>query len=219
MELEQLKSIWQKTTTAEGEDYFISRGQVQAMIEKRSNMAVSKIKRGVRNKVIMAGSIGSLMVFFSMYVFSTGEAVFSFIDFLSKPEANFEMGIFYLIFGLVIGFISAFNAYSYKKILDIEEHDHDLKSSTKGILLIIRKAMRTKMYSDAAVVPLTICSLVVVDLFRGNGLFPNNTILLVTLASAAGFGVFSYFLTRYGQHKRYGQQISELEECLQELEE
>lgn len=219
MELEQLKSIWQKTTKREVEGYFISREEVRELIQKRSNTAVAQIKRGVRNKVFMAGTIGLVMVLFSVLTFSSEEPVFSFVDFLSDSETNFEVGIFYLVFGFVVLFISLFNAYSYRQITNIEDSKSDLKTSVTSILGIIRRAIRAKVYSDSLVIPLTVLILAVVSLTRGQGVFPNATILFFSVLGAVGFGVFSYFLTRHGQKKRYGRQIEDLEECLQELQE
>lgn len=219
MELEQLKSIWQKTTEREVEGFFISREEVRDLIKKRSNSAVAQIKRGVRNKVFMAGAIGLVMVIFSILIFSSEEAIFPYIDFLSDPETNIEVGIFYLVFGLVILFISFFNAYSYRQILNIEDRESDLKTSVQSILGIIRRAVKAKVYSDSLVIPFTVLILAVVSLTRGQGIFPSTTILLLSVLGAVGFGIFSYFLTRHGQNKRYGRQIKDLEECLKELQE
>lgn len=219
MELDQLKTVWQKTTQKEVEGYFISADEVKSLIKKRSNTAVAEIKRGVRNKVFMAGGIGSLMIMVSIIAFNSDEPFYSFVDFLSSPEANTEVGIFYLVFGLVICFISVFNAFSYKQILNVEKLETDLKTSIKSVLSIIKKAVRTKIYSDTAVVPITIFSIVAIDLMRGLSFIPSTKILVLLIFGGFAFAIFSYFLTSYGQNKRYGKQIEVLEECLQELEE
>lgn len=219
MELEQLKTVWEKKTEHDVEGYFISKEEVQRLISKRSNTSISRIKRKIRNKIFMSGSIGLLLLAFSWYVFIAEERVFDFFVSFSDPASNLEMGTFYLVFGLVICFISVFNAFSYRKILIIEKRKSDLKSSIKNILAILQNAIRVKIYSDTLVVPATVLVLVIVDLVRGIVIFPNATILLSFVLGAIVVATFSYFITKYSQHKRYGSQIRALEECLEELEE
>lgn len=219
MELEHLKTIWREATQAEIEGYFVSREEVQRLIRKRSNTMISQIKRKIRNKIFMAGGIGLLLLVFASYVFIAEEPLFDFFDSFSNSGSNLEAGIFYFVFGLVVCFISAFNAFSYRKILNIEKRKSDLKSSIKNILTIVKNAMKVKIYSDALVVPCTVIALVVIDLVRGIGLFPNVTTLLLFALGAVAFAFFSFQVSKYGQKQRYGKQIQMLEEGLEELQE
>lgn len=219
MELEQLKTVWKKTTARESEGYFVSDEEVQRLIGKRSNTTISKVKRKIKIKVFMAGGIGLLLLAFASYVFIAEDRVFDFFVSFSDTASNLEMGTFYLVFGLVVCFISLFNAFSYRKILKIEKRKSDLKSSIKNILAILQNAIRVKIYSDTLVVPCTVLVLIIIDLIRGIGIFPNATILLLFVLGAVVFATFSYFLAKYSQNKRYGSQIRALEECLEELEE
>ena len=52
MELEQLKTVWEKTTEHNVEGYFVSKEEVQRLIGKRSNTTISQIKRKIRNKIL-----------------------------------------------------------------------------------------------------------------------------------------------------------------------
>lgn len=219
MELEHLKTVWETTTEHDVEGYFVSKQEVQRLIGKRSNTTVSQIKRKIRNKIFMSGGIGLLLLAFALYVFIADERVFDFFVSFSDPGSNLEMGTFYLVFGLVVCFISVFNAFSYRKIQKIETRKSNLKSSIKCILAILQNAIRVKIYSDTLVVPGTILVLVMIDLIRGIGIFPNATILLFFVLGAIVFATFSYFMAKYSQNKRYGSQIRTLEGCLEELEE
>lgn len=219
MELDQLKTVWKKTTDHEVEGYFVSKEEVQRLIGKRSNTTISQVKRKIRNKIIMSGSIGLLLLAFATYVFIAEDRVFDFYVSFADKASNLEMGTFYLVFGLVICFISVFNAFSYRKILKIEKQKSDLKSSIKSILAILHTAIKVKTYSDTLVVPGTVLVLMIIDLIRGIGIFPNATVLLLFVLGALVFATFSYFMAKYGQNKRYGRQIRALEECLDELEE
>ena len=219
MELEQLKTVWEKTTEHNVEGYFVSKEEVQRLIGKRSNTTISQIKRKIRNKIFMSGGIGLLLLTFASYVFTADERVFDFFVSFSDPGSNLEMGTFYLVFGLVVCFISLFNGLSYRKILTIENLNSDLKSSIKSILAILQNAIRVKIYSDTFVVPGTVLVLVMIDIIRGIGIFPNATILLLFVLGAAVFATFSYFMTKYSQNKRYGSQIRALEVCLEDLKE
>jgi ABC-type transport system involved in cytochrome c biogenesis permease subunit len=219
MELEQLKTVWKKTTEREVEGYFVSKKEVQRLIGKRSNTTIFQIKRKIRNKVFMAGGIGLMLLAFAAYLFTAEEQVFELFESFVDPTSNLEMGAFYLVFGLVICFISIFNAFSYRKILKIENRKSDLKSTIQSILAILQKAIKVKIYSDTLVIPGTILSLVLIDLISSIGIFPNTNILLVFVLGSVVFATLSYFITTYGQSKRYGSQIRALEDCLTELEE
>jgi len=219
MELEHLKTVWEKTTEREVEGYFVSKKEVQRLIGKQSNTTISQIKRKIRYKVFMAGGIGLLLLAFASYVFIAEERVFDFFESFVDPASNLVMGTFYLVFGLVICFISVFNAFSYRKILKIEKQKSDLKSSIQNILAILQNAIKVKIYSDTLVVPGTVLALVLIDLIIGIGIFPNATILLLFVLGAVVFATFSWFMAKYSQNERYGSQIRALEECLEELEE
>jgi len=70
----------------------------------------------------MEGGIGLLLLLaFASYAFIAEERVFEFFESFVDPALNLEMGTFYLVFGLVICFISVFNAFSYCKILKIKK--------------------------------------------------------------------------------------------------
>lgn len=219
MELEQLKTVWQKTTEHEVEGYFVSKEEVQRLIGKRSNTMISQIKRKIRNKVFMSGSIGIILLAFASYLFVADARVFDIFISFSDPSSNLEMGIFYLVFGLVVCSLSLFNASVYRKILKIEQRESDLKTSIKNILAILHKAIKVKIYSDTLIVPGTVLALVIIDLIRGIGIFPNATILLLFVLGAILFATFSYFLAKLSQNKRYSKQILALEDCLTEIEE
>ncbi len=214
MELELLKKVWQKTTNEQKEGYFISKQEIQKLIKKRSTVAVSEIKRGVRNKVFMAGGIGFLMILFSIFLFNEKEPVYTSLD----KFHNTELAILYFIFGLILFFISLFNAVSYRKIAAIEKQNENLKSSIRSILHIIEGAVRVKVYSNAFVLPLTILAIVVVSFIRGSGLFSEPLSLIAAIAGSITFGFFSYILTKKQQEKRYGAQMNVLEESLNELD-
>lgn len=201
------------------EGYFVSKQEVQRLIGKRSNTTISLIKRKIRNKSFIAGSIGVLLLTFGTYVLIAKEPVFDLLKPLIPSQSNLAMGTFYLVFGLVVSFISVFNAFSYCKILKTEEHKSDLKTSIKNILTIVRSAIRVKIYSDTLVVPGTVLTLGIIDAIQGVGIYPNITTLIFFVLGAVAFAIFTYFLTKYGQNKRYAKQIRALEECLKELKE
>ena len=215
MELSELKSIWQKTSTAQGEGYFVSAEQIQHLIKKKSNTAVAEIKRGMYKKIFMAGSIGVFMILFSILTFNSNEPVLSFIE----SYTNSEVGVFYLTFGIVICFISIFNAIGYRRIKRSEVFEPDLRSFIEHVLSIIKSATRVKIYSDTLVLPLTLIAYVIMDIVFDREVFQTTNSILIPIALALGCAVFLYLKSKYEQKKRYGTQIRILEECLQELEE
>lgn len=219
MELEQLKTVWEKTTESEMEGYFVNKKEVQQLIAKRSNTTISQIKRKIRNKVLIAGSIGLLLLAFASYLFTAEDRVFDFIISFSNLGSNVEVGILYLALGLVICFISLFNAFSYRKILGIEKKQSDLKSSIQNILAILHNAIKLKIYTDSFVVPTSILVVIIIDVIQGIRIFPNTTVLLLFILGAITFAVLSYFISSYDQNKRYGSQILVLKKCLKELDE
>lgn len=219
MDLEELKSIWEKTTQKGVEGYFVSHEELQRLIRQRSNSAVSKIKRGIRNKVLMAGGVGLFLITFSMIAFNSGEPLFSFPESFSNAESNFDVAVFYLVFGVVISFISLFNFISYRKIQDIEKYDLDLRSSIQCVLQIIQRAIRVKIYSDMSVVPATVLIIMLIHVMSETPMDLTAQTVVLIMLGAAGFAVFSYYLTKWGQNRRYGEQIEILKKCLMELDE
>lgn len=213
MDLELLKEVWQKTTEKNVEGYFISAKKIKEIIKKRSNTAVSQIKKRIFTKVLMAGSIGLLMVIFSVSIFRMDEPVFSSLESVS----NTQVGLFYIVFGLIAIFISGFNAYSYQKIIRIESYEKDLKTSIEFVLKIIKKAISIKVISDALVLPVTVITFLIIHLVQSSQCIGVLTTIFILLGSVS-FGVFSFFLAKKVQNKRYGSQIRILEESLKELE-
>ncbi|GAB5408364.1 MAG: hypothetical protein BalsKO_07290 [Balneolaceae bacterium] len=212
MELEHLKSVWEKTSNEFGEGYFISEESMRELIQKKSNTAISKVKRQMKQKVFYSGSIAVFMMGFSVLSFTKVELLFDKVS-------NLETGIFYLIFGLVIAFISIFNAYSYRKIHQIEQYESDLKSSIKNVIKILNSAMNAKIFSDTFVLPFTILVLAIVAYVRGIGAFTSPKLILVSLLVSVIMGLLSYFLSKRGQCSRYERQLNALEETLKELDE
>tara|TARA_R110000868_G_scaffold304437_7_gene565041 strand:+ start:11829 stop:12473 length:645 start_codon:yes stop_codon:yes gene_type:complete len=212
MELEQLKNVWQKTSNELGEGYFISEEGIRELIKQKSNTAISKVKRQMKQKVLYAGTISVFMLGFSILAFNREELLFDKIT-------NIETGIFYLIFGLVIAFISIFNFYSYRKVIKIEEYESDLKTSINSVIKILSGAIKAKIFSDTFVLPFTILILTIVSYVRGIGAFTNPKFIVYSLIASLLLGLLSYFLSKRGQCSRYEKQMNALEESLKELEE
>ena len=211
MDLDQLKSVWEKTSGKMGEGYFISEEGMRELLKKKSNTAISKVKRQMKQKVSLAGAVSILMLMFSVWAFNREEALFDKIS-------NIEAGIFYLIFGFVIAFISVFNLYSYRKIIKIEGYESDLKTSVSSVIKVLKSAMNAKIFSDTFVLPFTVLVLTVVAYFRGIGVFTNPKVIVFSLLISAGLGFLSYFLSKRGQCSRYERQLEALEESLRDLD-
>ncbi|MBO6524901.1 MAG: DUF3611 family protein [Balneolaceae bacterium] len=212
MDLDQLKNVWQKTSGEMGEGYFISEQNMHELIQKKSNTTIAKVKRQMKQKVLYAGTVSILMIMFSSFGFLREEPLFDKIS-------NIEAGIFYLIFGLVIAFISIFNAFSYHKVKQIEQYESDLKSSITSVVKVLKSAMNAKIFSDTFVMPFTVIVLAIVAYIRGIGAFTNPTLIFYSLLVSIGLGILSYFISKKGQCSRYEQQMISLEESLRELEE
>ena len=194
-----------------GEGYFISEENMRELIRKKSNTAISKVKRQMKQKVRYAGTISILMLTFSIWAFNREELLFDEVS-------NIEAGIFYLIFGSVIAFISLFNLYSFRKVAKIEQYESDLKTSISSVINVLKSAMNAKIFSDTFVMPFTVLVLSIVAYIRGIGAFTNPKLILFSLAVSVGLGILSYFLSKRGQCSRYERQLEALEESLQELE-
>ncbi len=211
MDLDQLKNVWQKTSGEMGEGYFISEESMHELIQKKSNTTIAKVKRKMKQKMLYAGTVSILMLIFSTFSFTREEALFDNIT-------NIEAGIFYLIFGIVIAFISIFNAFSYRKIERILKYESDLKTSVSNVIKVLKSAMNAKIYSDTFVLPFTVIVLTIAAYIRGIGAFTNPKIILFALLVSIGFGILSYFISKRGQCSRYERQLDSLEGSLKELQ-
>lgn len=212
MDLDQLKTVWQKTSVEQGRGYFIGEEQLRQLIQKSSNSTISEVKSQIKQKAVFAGAVSILLLLFSVVAFQSSKPMFSKIS-------NVETGIFYVIFGLVIAFISLFNAYSYQRIQRIELFEPDTKTSIFRVIQILKSAINVKIFSDTFVLPVTILVLTFTSYIRGIGAFTSLKTILFACILSIGFGVFSYFYTKRGQHKRYGFQLKALENSLKELDE
>lgn len=217
MELEALRSVWKKTTSPEG--YFISKDEMQHLIHKRSHLAVSEVRRKIRAKSIIAGSLGLLILVFTVYALGSEDVTVTFFGLLSNSLVKEQIPKLYLIFGFVLLFISIFHLISYRKIEEIDQNGGDLKSSISRIIEIIRKAMYVKIYSDTFVIPVTIFGFVFTFFISDDIPRPDNLTLGLVISGTFVFSVFSFFHSRRGQQKRYGDQLRTLNSCLKELEE
>jgi hypothetical protein len=218
MELEQIKGIWEKASVEEKQGYFISQDKLRDLIHAKSNSAVSQIKRKVKMKMVMAGIISILMIIFGFFALQTDEISVLSIGNITDDLIRKEIGFIYIVFGIVVGAISILNGISFRRMNELEEKSVDLKSYMNSILAILKRAMNAKIYSNSIVIPVTILILIISQGLRNSTLWSTKT-----MAMAFGFGVFffafSFFVTRWGQYKRYGAHIKEIEDCLDELEE
>lgn len=211
MDLDQLKNVWQKTSGEMGDGYFISEKSMHELIQNKSNTTIAKVKRQMKQKVRYAGTISILMLMFSALAFNKSAPLFDKVS-------NIEAGIFYLIFGFVIAFISIFNAYSYRKVETIEQYESDLKTSISSVIKVLKSAMNAKIFSDTFVMPFTVFVLTIVAYIRGIGAFTNPKLILFSLVVSIVMGILSYFLSKRGQCNRYEKQMNALEESLKELD-
>lgn len=211
MELDHLKKVWQKTSGEMGKGYFISEDSLRELIKKKSNTAIAKVKRQMKQKAMFAGVISLLLFVIAAFIFNTSESLYNNIP-------NVEAGIFYIVFGSVIAFISLLNVYSYNKVNRIKEYKSDLKHSISSVIKILHKAIKAKIISDILVLPITITVLSMVSFIRGFGAFSDPKFVLYSMLIALGFGVIAYFISRKTQQKRYGRQLKTLEDSLAELD-
>ena len=213
MELLELKSIWEKATAQEGTGENLTPQQVQLVIKKRSNTAISKIKREMKFKIWFLGFMGALCMIFAPVLFFLEKEELP----LSSILEPLEVCIIYFSMGAVIFIFSRQIKSTHDKIVHYQKTSSDLKTSINGIIKLMHKIMKLAVTIGGVMTPLLITWIVFAFLYKDTAFSFDIRILYVLIIAFICHKLFSFLEARI-QNKKYGKYVDALKQCLHELE-
>lgn len=205
MELEELRNIWQSHTSAVITDENRTAEDIRALLNKRSQGALSRINRSIRAEVIGVLLLG---------VIFGGAILFNPSEFWSY-ELSF----------LLIWFVGSLvlYRYMYKVLNQIEIGTDNLKGALIHINEKMSRFMKLSKYAVKYLIPFMAIAGYTYGLYRAllekGESFMNLTFQewgIITLALII-YIILALWFIRWYIHKLYGVHHSELKACLNEL--
>lgn len=190
----------------------VEENKIMISIHKKSKSEISKIKRALLFKFVIASlSIAAAicLVFASFLKPSLNP-----LDFVFSP---FESTLFFIIMALSIAIAVFFNYKAYIQIRDIQQSDLNLKDNLTSFINAMKKAIAFNIFSDAFMTPIVFAWIYYAYAFKNNQLgFDLRTVLLFILPIV--IGVLSYFFQRFMQYLKFGKYLSRLNDYLESLQ-
>jgi len=212
MELIELKSAWKLL-----EQDVISKDKVEedrifTSVHGKSKSAISKIKRGLHTKFIVA----SITI-----IFTTVLAFFSVL----KPAANpldftfspLESAVFLGLIALTLAAMVYFNFRAYSQMVTLESSVMNLKENLQNVIGAMKKAIAFNIYSDTFITPIIVTWVYYAYAFQDHAPDADfRTLLLFVLPVMVG--VLSYLLGSFVQQLKFGEYLHRLGGYLDSLQ-
>lgn len=199
MELEQLKEIW---SNVESKQPGPSASELQAMLQKKSQSPIAKMKRNLIWELI------TILVFYSITIFS-----------LRHYEKIFvSLTILLLIIGLLFGIYFYFK---YRLLHSMECLTCEVKSNLQMQLQTLEKYVRIYFVFGNLLTPIVFFVTGFITYMQRDGELTISPLRFWIIFSIIGilFSVAVYFLNKWYLHKLYGQHIRKLKDILHDMEE
>jgi 4-hydroxybenzoate polyprenyltransferase len=207
MDLDKLKSVWQKESSAEQKQD----EELRSLLQKPSNSPVAKMKRNLFMELILVVITYSLMI------------LYYFIAFSGKM---WEVSLFMLVLALV------FIIYYFRKnklLNDMQCLSCHVKSNLERQVKILEKYIKFYLITGTIVVPLAFFFFAIIIYYKfpataKRSLFftsPENPLwraLLVWVIVTTALTIVIYYLNKWYVQKLYGKHILKLKEMLREME-
>lgn len=199
MELEQLKEIW---SNVESKQPGPSASELQAMLQKKSQSPIAKMKRNLIWELI------TILVFYSITIFS-----------LRHYEKIFvSLTILLLVIGLLFGIYFYFK---YRLLHSMECLTCEVKSNLQMQLQTLEKYVRIYFVFGNLLTPIVFFVTGFITYMQRDGELTISPLRFWIIFSIIGilFSVAVYFLNKWYLHKLYGQHIRKLKDILHDMEE
>jgi hypothetical protein len=212
MDLVELKSAWDVLQQDVINDDKVEEKKIASSIHSKSLSEISKIKRGLHLKFIVASL--SLVVALGLVFISVINPDVNPLDFLFSPM---ESAIFYLIMALSVGVMVYFNYRAYSQIKAVQCSSLNLKENLSSFIDAMNRAISFNIYSDALMTPIIFTWVYYAYAFQNHSLgFDVRTALLFIMPIL--ISLISYFLQRFMQRLKFGRYLSRLSDYLESLQ-
>jgi len=211
MDLIELKSAWSLLQQDFHNKDRVDESKIINAIHGKSKSEISKIKRGLHLKFVIASL--AIIGAFGLAAASFINSSFSPLDYVFSP---IESATFFSVMAVSISMMLYFNYQAYKQIKSIQYSSLNLKDNLKSFIIAMRKAIAFNIFSDTLMTPLIFAWVFYAFAFRSHQLgFNLRTVLLFVLPILVGF--MSYIFQRFMQGLKFGKYVDRLNSYLDSL--
>jgi len=211
MDLIELKSAWSLLQQDVHNKDRVDESKIINAIHGKSKSEISKIKRGLHLKFVIASL--AIIGAFGLAAASFINSSFSPLDYVFSP---IESATFFSVMAVSISMMLYFNYQAYKQIKSIQYSSLNLKDNLKSFIIAMRKAIAFNIFSDTLMTPLIFAWVFYAFAFRSHQLgFNLRTVLLFVLPILVGF--MSYIFQRFMQGLKFGKYVDRLNSYLDSL--
>jgi len=212
MDLIELKSAWTLLQQDVISNDKVDESKILNAVHGKSKSEISRIKRGLHLKFIIASL--SIIVAIGFAIVSFTKSSFNPLDFIFSP---IESATFFLVMAISVSIMVYFNYQAYRQIKSIQHSSFNLKDNLKRFIKAMQKAIAFNIYSDAFMTPIIFAWVLYAYAFKEHQLgFDLRTVLLFVLPIL--IGILSYFFQRFMQRLKFGQYLDRLINYLDSLQ-
>lgn len=212
MEFVELKSAWDVLQQDVIENDKVEVDQIEKSIHGKSKSELSKIRRSLHFKFIMASL--SILVAIVLAISSYLNPSLNPFQFIFSPV---ESVLLYLVMAVSVSVMVYFNYKAYVQIKAVQNSSLNLKENLKHFIEAMKRAVSFNIYSDTFMTPIIFTWVFYAYAFEEQALGLNlRTALLILLPLL--LSLFSNFFQRYMQRLKFGHYLQRLNEYLASLE-
>lgn len=212
MDLIELKSAWTLLQKDVISNDRVDESEILNSVHGKSKSEISKIKRGLHIKFIIASL--SIIAAVGIAVTSFTNSSFNPLDFIFSP---LESATLFLVMAVSISVMVYFNYQAYCQIKNIQHSSLNLKDYLKSFITAMHKAIAFNIFSDAFITPIIFTWVYYAFAFKEHRLgFDLRTVLLFVLPIL--IGILSYFFQRFMQRLKFGKYLDRLNGYLDSLQ-
>jgi len=204
MDLIALKSAWSLLQKDIISNDKVDESKILNAVHGKSKSVISKIKRGLHLKFIIASL--AIIVTIGFAVTSFTNSSFNPLDFIFSP---IESATFFLVMALSVSVMVYFNYQAYRQIKSIQHSSLNLKDNLNGFIKAMRKAIAFNIFSDTFMTPIIFTWFFYAYAFKEHDLgLDIRTALLVIFPIL--IGLLSYFFQKFMQRLKFGRYLDRL---------
>lgn len=212
MDFIELQSAWAVLQQDINRNDTVDEDKILSTVHSKSKSEISKIKRGLHLKFIIASL--AILVALGLVMVSFLSPDMNPLNFIFSPKVS---SIFYSIMALSVSIMVYFNYKAYVEIKAVQTTNIDLKENLKSFIDAMNKAIAFNIFSDAFMTPIVFTWVFYAYAFKDQTLgFDLKTFLLFTLPFA--IALLSYFFQKFMQYLKFGKYVMKLNTYYDALE-
>jgi len=212
MDLIELKSAWNLLQEDVIPKDTVKQEQIMNSFYSKSKSEISKIKRGLHVKFVMASV--SIAFAGALGILSLVNPAYNPLDFMFSPV---ETAAFLGLMALTLAVMIRYNLRAYSQIEALESSALNLKENLQHFITAMNKAINFNIYSDTFITPIITTWIYYAFAFRDLPFELNfRTAFLFILPALTG--LLAYLLGRFIQRLKFGTYLDRLNGYLESLQ-